>query len=442
MTLALGAQTPVLEWLVRHVPGFGLFRVANRYKLLAAPMLAALAAYGAAALIEAARQRSRQRISALALAAALPMVMLVLVRATPPAMGVDRLIDASRSVWLAGAAALLVAAVTLLRGRPAMIAAWLMSGLIAYDPQSFVHVRSSVMEPRMDHLEDRAWLRALADVTTHYRVHDEFVMEQRPGSRLGIREFRGYPAGTPLEYRRYKDVLERAGKNPEILAAFNIRYVLHGNHHRLGTQANYVKQPPDKSAPEHFVRLGPKVFEARYPAPLAAWYGAATQARGEHAVLDAVLASLDREGVRRTVIIEPEVAGALDRDLVRTLAERALPGPPDPVDAEVIGYQRNRVALRVHAPAAGVVMLNDVYDPGWKVRVDGKPAPGFVVNWLVRGVVVEPGQHDIVWTYEPAHHGLLATLWSIGFFILLAALLRPCAPQWPPRARGRCTSGI
>lgn len=440
MVLAFGGATPVLEWLVVHVPGFDLFRASNRYKILATPMIAAAAAYGVAGMQEAARSWSRQRITAVAVAAAVAALVIALVELMPASQAADPRIAPWRSVWMAGIAACLVAAAVWVPRRLAFAPAVLMLPVIAYEPQYFVHSRSPAMEPRPDSrpgdVDDRRWLEGLADVRTRYRVYDEFVMEQRAGSRLGVREFRSYPAGSSLEYRRYGEVIRRVERNPELLAAFNVRYVLHGPHHRIGKRANHIKRPPDRIAPEQFRRLERRlgqrpgrrlasgVYEARYPAPLAAWYGAIVERSGADAVLDEVLASLGEDGVRRHVVVEPGAAAAMGSEVARALAE-AAEDPPEPVEAELIDYGRNRVRLRVDAPAAGVMMLNEAHYPGWEVEVDGRPARPFFVNWLVRGVAVGPGVHDIVWRFRPAGYGLLLSLWVMGALIMLAALVAP-----------------
>jgi hypothetical protein len=424
MMLAFGAATPVLAWLVTHVPGFDLFRAANRYKILAMPMLAAVAAYGVASLQAVAR--SRARIAALATAAAGVALVAWLLTRFPNAANMAKHLEPSRSLWLVAVAFVLVAAAVLM---PRRLRAWpvlLMVPVIAYDPQYFVHIRGPSLEKRPDNQEDRRFFESLPGAGTDYRVYDEFVMEQRAGSRLGIREFRGYPAGSSLEYRRYGAVIRQVKTHPEILAAYNVRYIFHGRHHRASMGANHIRRPPDQIAPAHVARLagaGPKVFELKHPAPLAAWYGAVKEARGERAVLRQVLQSDDGSGAGRYGVLEPDAMAALGSSGERLRAAAA--DPPEPVAAEITSYRRNQVRLRVSAPAPGVVVLNEVHYPGWRVEVDGHPAQPFFVNWLVRGVAVDAGEHEISWTFRPTYYSYLLLLWTLGVYFFLAALFAP-----------------
>jgi hypothetical protein len=67
--------------------------------------------------------------------------------------------------------------------------------------------------------------------------------------------------------------------------------------------------------------------------------------------------------------------------------------------ARVESYRPERVELRASVARGGVLVLNDGYFEGWKAWVDGKKAPIFPANLLVRGVWLEPGDHRVVFEY-------------------------------------------
>ena len=69
MLLAFGGHEPYLGFLVEHVPGFGLFRDANRYKTLAALCFAVPVGHGVHALVT----DRRAPLVALALLAAIAL---------------------------------------------------------------------------------------------------------------------------------------------------------------------------------------------------------------------------------------------------------------------------------------------------------------------------------------------------------------------------------
>jgi uncharacterized membrane protein YfhO len=56
--------------------------------------------------------------------------------------------------------------------------------------------------------------------------------------------------------------------------------------------------------------------------------------------------------------------------------------------------------LQANVRSPAVLLLNDKYDPNWKVRVDGKPETLLRCNYLMRGVYVQPGQHTVEFRFE------------------------------------------
>ena len=65
-------------------------------------------------------------------------------------------------------------------------------------------------------------------------------------------------------------------------------------------------------------------------------------------------------------------------------------------------YRPNSVELTVDAASGGLLVLKDVYAPGWSATLDGEMAPVVRVNGLVRGVFVPAaGRHTVRFTYLP-----------------------------------------
>ncbi len=69
--------------------------------------------------------------------------------------------------------------------------------------------------------------------------------------------------------------------------------------------------------------------------------------------------------------------------------------------ASVALYETLRVRVEVEAASDGLLVLNDKYDPDWKVRVDGKRAELIRANYLMRAVKVPAGRHTVEFTYRP-----------------------------------------
>jgi len=51
---------------------------------------------------------------------------------------------------------------------------------------------------------------------------------------------------------------------------------------------------------------------------------------------------------------------------------------------------------------AGLVVLTDLWDKGWRAYLDGQNVPVLRANHAVRGVVVQQGTHSLEFRYQPA----------------------------------------
>ncbi len=69
----------------------------------------------------------------------------------------------------------------------------------------------------------------------------------------------------------------------------------------------------------------------------------------------------------------------------------------------VVDRRDERVVVHVRSDRDGYLRLADPYDAGWRVHVDGEPAPLFVADHYLRAVHVTPGEHEVVFTYDAPH---------------------------------------
>jgi hypothetical protein len=118
---------------------------------------------------------------------------------------------------------------------------------------------------------------------------------------------------------------------------------------------------------------------------------------------------------------------------ITAIVEGAFPDSPDRGtevgEATVLAYRADRVEIAVRAPARRLLVLTDVYYPGWKAYVDGRDVPILPTDLAFRGVVVEPGEQRVVFVYQPASLALglgsaalaaLALLGGLGYLSLQA----------------------
>ena len=86
---------------------------------------------------------------------------------------------------------------------------------------------------------------------------------------------------------------------------------------------------------------------------------------------------------------------------------------------EYRNYSTKHIAFDVDAKTTDVLLVNDKYDADWKVTIDGKPASVLRCNYLMRGVQVPPGKHQVEFTYSIDSKLLYVTLAAFGVAVLL-----------------------
>ena len=72
---------------------------------------------------------------------------------------------------------------------------------------------------------------------------------------------------------------------------------------------------------------------------------------------------------------------------------------------KLISYQPNNLKYKCSNSKEGVLVFSEIYyNKGWNGYVDGKPADYFRCNYVLRGMKIPAGNHDIEWKFEPASY--------------------------------------
>jgi uncharacterized membrane protein YfhO len=87
-----------------------------------------------------------------------------------------------------------------------------------------------------------------------------------------------------------------------------------------------------------------------------------------------------------------------------------------------------------------VLVLSENHYPGWRASVDGNSVETLRVDYNLRGVVLPPGQHIIVFRYIPKSAILgglisLVTLLALGIWLWRGEQLARLAKEFLPKAQ-------
>ncbi|HXI71575.1 MAG TPA: hypothetical protein VNN22_14565 [Verrucomicrobiae bacterium] len=91
--------------------------------------------------------------------------------------------------------------------------------------------------------------------------------------------------------------------------------------------------------------------------------------------------------------------------------------------AEFKSYKPTDIVFDTKSEMPSVLLLNDRYDPNWRVQVDGKPAELLRCNYIMRGVYLSAGPHTVEFQFRLPNGPLKITLAAIATGVGLLGLL-------------------
>ncbi len=385
LVVSFGAYVFAYAVLYLFVPGFALFRGQERLALIVSFSLALLAGYGMSDLLppsDPARARRAFPLLPAGITISLVMVLTMYVAAKEHPTG--------RLFFLGDRGGLMV----LLFLLATVLAAARLSNVLK--PHPFVAYTIALVAFDLFSINNAAYnadpqprypttpiIQAIQSDHDIFRVVDEGKMPGHFGIAYRLEEIGGI---SPLRTARYDALLELP---PETLwPLLNVRYVITG---RPGfANAQVVANDGDT-----------RLLRLQNDRPRA-WIPVEVQERVE-----------DRAA------LEAMANPAFNPAATAYLAD-ALPFPSVPNQAytpiEFKTRAPEHLVLSFSTPTDGLLMLSEVYYPGWSATVDGVPTPILRADVALRAVPVRAGRHAVEMVYDP---------WSvkIGIGVTVVTLL-------------------
>jgi hypothetical protein len=134
---------------------------------------------------------------------------------------------------------------------------------------------------------------------------------------------------------------------------------------------------------------------------------------------DQEMASLDSINVRDTAIIENEYKNKV------TL----LPQKDSTATIQLIENLNDKISYHFKSKTSQFAVFSEIYyDKGWNAFIDGNPAPYCRVDYVLRGMSVPAGDHQIEFRFEPQSYvmGNRLSIWSgiITYLLLIGTVLQ------------------
>ncbi|MHA6727218.1 YfhO family protein [Chryseobacterium sp. A301] len=238
--------------------------------------------------------------------------------------------------------------------------------------------------------------RALEELTTtdtsHYRIYNQTLGTFGETNTSYFKSsIGGYSAA---KLRRYDDLIDRyflrgdSVQTPKVLNLLNAKYLIYGS-----TADPQVALNPDANGPGWLVSE----------------------------VLFTKTANEEFEAIGQVDSKKVAVINAADQSY--------LEGKPLAADSTasftLTDYKANEIAFASKSKTPQLAVISEMYYPyGWKAYVDQKPAEYIKVNYLLRGIYLPEGSHEVKMVFQPEviQKGKLYSLLSTGLFVLLAGL--------------------
>jgi hypothetical protein len=224
------------------------------------------------------------------------------------------------------------------------------------------------------------------------------------------------------------DLRKYAGQEVELLYSTDASPTGANSHDRAGwARVRFTPGDRDVQAISPFEEIYDKevkIFEVPSVLPRAAvFYGVETLS-DEAEILNR-LKDPSHDIYKNTLVWETPLSDG-DRSRVENL--RSTP-QREAAPARIVSYRSRRVVIEATADAPALLKLNDANYPGWKVYVNGKREAILNVDFLFRGVLLQPGANVVEFVYEPRS-------FKAGAAVSLIALLAGTIP-FVLRARRR-----
>ena len=141
---------------------------------------------------------------------------------------------------------------------------------------------------------------------------------------------------------------------------------------------------------------------------------------------DEEMAALDNFNPKDTAIVQEKY-----RENV------TLPGSADSTGViRLIKNDNDIINYTSSSPVNGFAVFSEVfYSSGWKAFIDGKETPIVKVNYVLRGLSVPAGNHNIEFRFEPKGYYNGKTLTLVFSVIMLAAVAAGIFMEWRQRRR-------
>lgn len=414
LLLSFGQKLFSFELAYLFLPSYDLFRGQERLAMLVSLGLAILAAYGADTLWSALAKPQRQRVQALTCwlgRGALGSLALLFIVAWLHRQGIDPSDSGDLPTHMGILALMMASSWALLHGRLSAgrrRAWWEGLGLALVVLNLFSLNRALNQVPVQQVYPVSPPIQIMQEDESLFRFQDDHRLPPQSACVHDLEQIWGISPIRPASYQTFMD------EAPEAIRwqLLNVKYVISWRGSlttREGIQipANTLYRQGDGEDVLYVYRL-------REPGPRA-WIVHGTYfARDDHELYE-YMQDPTFDPSRAAVLSTPLILPTIDADYQDKVT--------------ILSHEPMRIRLQADLEAEGLLVLSELYYPGWQAYVNGDATPILQANGTLRAVVLPTGASEVEFRYQPMAFYIGATLSAIVWLLLFGMVIKGLARQ-------------
>jgi hypothetical protein len=276
------------------------------------------------------------------------------------------------------------------------------SGYISAQPGPFrVETDANTMYPAFDDGAIYALEKASGDdslvLEDFYRYRELMIPQQSPGVQVGL--------------------FYSGGVRSELLDVLNDTYfITEDRMHPLLARGKF----------ELAARRGKVYIYRNKTAMPRAWMSDALAFNDNEAVFTYLKATRG-EGLRSTaLVVYPQgMPPAQPASGGEPAGETGVPIPAVKGSVSVVSRSIHQLTLQTAPTCKGLLVVSEIYYPGWQVYVDGKKKEILPTDMILRGVMLQGGQKRVEFRFSPdsLRKGMIISLATLGLLVLYSLIL-------------------
>jgi hypothetical protein len=227
----------------------------------------------------------------------------------------------------------------------------------------------------------------------------------------------------PVQQQRWQNFLDAFSFSSSMPDLVNVKYLVYGttqyaqDKDQLGEKYRPVFQSPDGAE---------IVLENRSALPKGWLVPAAAVVTDRGQVF----------GILRDPRFDPRQVALVETTPPIPLADPNLPQPAKTGDVAITRYDGEHISIAACPVQNALLVLGEKYYRGWRAAVDGQDAQIYPVDYILRGVYLTPGTHEVEFAFDPLPFKVGKWL-TLASFLFFAAML---GREWTVRRKKRVRS--